>query len=985
MDLKDIFSDAPAEKDLLSIDDDLDGLVKVIETCSTPYTIAVCGERGTGKTTLVSQAKKKLSEKNLEGYTWIELDVWQKDFFDEDPKAVALNVGEHIRSSLMAWALRSKLVTCKTRKYKWLTKVCEWLKGIRSILMKCWVYQHIKDRLGIVFSIVRFFFRCVFKVKQLLGRSSWLILLALFMLIAWALISAIRALALDMEKVVSLTGILSSTVGFLALFAVVRGYREFSMKNKNVAALFAHSAMDTYERRLGKVRRDIERQLKHNRKHVVLIDNLDRISPDIAGKVLESLKSVLNFDGVVYLVMIDEQLLNEAASFGNDSGPVGSQFPQSPNGASTPGMQAPPGGSGRAWSSEFLPSGYLSVNFETFWNKSRGERFVDKIIQLSINAPALKADSDKFCKSAIEAVWKKFGIQVPGSSNAGRNSNNRSKYDKSNLRGLIEEMPPIVKGRIRLLRKALAKFTHVGLVCFEPCDNSRKQGGLSAPVVRIKKGHCQIFLTGHTRYLPAGHVGGAVELKFNEWDRMLARMLAVIVLEYAFPDFFAILLKNSRTLQLSLGQNWNIDGIEDIWGDFCRYHKTVFSTLSLRRETNLFPDRNMPRGGFLNGGAWTADLISVGAKDHNEFSRFMEKFCYPIFLGGVLNIETLKVSSPSYYELACFDYINTLVSLGYLPKMPVSNYSGNPEGEGSSETDGASEPDDSGEASELEGSGGMSVPAVPDGEGSSETDGASEPDGSGEEGVPAGSEGESGSEGAGGHGDSGGSDGASEPDDSGDSDEAGCPVSVGGVFPNSDKVIKRIYGRLASKFRTGFDFTQNALVFYQVNWSEVRISINPEAPDVKFSRGLVAEIALRQYGIAVRVGKSYMQDLFTPKTDEGNEELAFLAWAKKKFEFERPLGDELQDIPRELRGLPQNWQNRFEGFPVTVSNRGYGSIFALEIQGFTPENTSDKEGSELLDALCDVIIEAAVLTSARFKLGKLWDAYMDSGSKKEDE
>lgn len=57
------YSDEPAKIDTLGIDSYYDGFKKFIENCSTPLTMAIQGDWGSGKTTALKLIEKKIDPK----------------------------------------------------------------------------------------------------------------------------------------------------------------------------------------------------------------------------------------------------------------------------------------------------------------------------------------------------------------------------------------------------------------------------------------------------------------------------------------------------------------------------------------------------------------------------------------------------------------------------------------------------------------------------------------------------------------------------------------------------------------------------------------------------------------------------------------------------------------------------------------------------------------------------------------------------------
>ena len=80
--------DMPAEADLLGINKYTDGLSKFIMNCETPMTIAIQGDWGTGKSSIMKQVQNSLCKESVE---IVEFNTWQySQFHMEDQLALSL-------------------------------------------------------------------------------------------------------------------------------------------------------------------------------------------------------------------------------------------------------------------------------------------------------------------------------------------------------------------------------------------------------------------------------------------------------------------------------------------------------------------------------------------------------------------------------------------------------------------------------------------------------------------------------------------------------------------------------------------------------------------------------------------------------------------------------------------------------------------------------------------------------------------------------
>ncbi|MFU2164758.1 P-loop NTPase fold protein [Streptococcus pluranimalium] len=84
------FSDSPTHNDEFNIENDIQGLTKFISNCETPLTIAIQGDWGTGKTSIMYQIEKNLKDTSGRIKT-IFFNTWQYSQFKmENDLAVSL-------------------------------------------------------------------------------------------------------------------------------------------------------------------------------------------------------------------------------------------------------------------------------------------------------------------------------------------------------------------------------------------------------------------------------------------------------------------------------------------------------------------------------------------------------------------------------------------------------------------------------------------------------------------------------------------------------------------------------------------------------------------------------------------------------------------------------------------------------------------------------------------------------------------------------
>lgn len=86
--------DKPTHDDLFNINKYIDGLTQFILNCDTPMTVAIQGDWGTGKTSIMQQVSKKLGS----AVTKVDFNTWQYSQF---------NMGENLSFSLISELLNS--------------------------------------------------------------------------------------------------------------------------------------------------------------------------------------------------------------------------------------------------------------------------------------------------------------------------------------------------------------------------------------------------------------------------------------------------------------------------------------------------------------------------------------------------------------------------------------------------------------------------------------------------------------------------------------------------------------------------------------------------------------------------------------------------------------------------------------------------------------------------------------------------------------
>lgn len=76
------FSDVPAKEDKFNIKNYIDGLSKFILKCETPLTLAIQGDWGTGKTSIMYQVENNLMNEDSSKIKTIFFNTWQYSQFE---------------------------------------------------------------------------------------------------------------------------------------------------------------------------------------------------------------------------------------------------------------------------------------------------------------------------------------------------------------------------------------------------------------------------------------------------------------------------------------------------------------------------------------------------------------------------------------------------------------------------------------------------------------------------------------------------------------------------------------------------------------------------------------------------------------------------------------------------------------------------------------------------------------------------------------
>jgi len=76
------YTDGPASEDNFNIERYINGLKSFIKNCNTPITMAIQGDWGTGKTSIMSMVKNKIEKENPGNIELVWFNTWQFSQFN---------------------------------------------------------------------------------------------------------------------------------------------------------------------------------------------------------------------------------------------------------------------------------------------------------------------------------------------------------------------------------------------------------------------------------------------------------------------------------------------------------------------------------------------------------------------------------------------------------------------------------------------------------------------------------------------------------------------------------------------------------------------------------------------------------------------------------------------------------------------------------------------------------------------------------------
>ncbi len=266
------------DKDVFNHKDIAENIVNIIETEETPFNIAIIGKWGIGKSSVIEIVKGKL--KDPKKYKFHEINAWKYE------------------KEALRRALTKQLFISLERNEQ--TKAVEDLKQKSSTIMK---------EKGEGNSIIKQFTDMLRESVRILTKT--LIILTFIVIILSILIGVYTILKKVnyfftwknvMNKLISVTTITS------VLIAIFDKYIEINFKEGNKITTVNNPIrdVDQYEDLL----KEHLKKIKY--KEIVVIDDLDRLSPEKIVEALDAIKAFTELKNIIFIVPFDDDILRKA-------------------------------------------------------------------------------------------------------------------------------------------------------------------------------------------------------------------------------------------------------------------------------------------------------------------------------------------------------------------------------------------------------------------------------------------------------------------------------------------------------------------------------------------------------------------------------------------------------------------------------------------------------------------------------------------------
>ncbi len=242
------------QKDLLNIQRYIDGLVKFIKYAEMPTTIAIQGEWGSGKTSLMNQIKSSLT-----------VDSSEIDFSKE----------------------------------------------FHSIWLNMWEYSLLKNSDDIMHGIIEGLTNEVAKISNYINNKNSENVVEFKNIVCSFLKKGATALAKTTAKVG--TNFIANSIGLDGEEIITEFGNNFNAEENREKANTRTPSPKDFRDALEKVAKeclDIERKRGDNKKgFLVFVDDLDRINPVDAVHILELLKNLFEIQGFIFILAIDYEVV----------------------------------------------------------------------------------------------------------------------------------------------------------------------------------------------------------------------------------------------------------------------------------------------------------------------------------------------------------------------------------------------------------------------------------------------------------------------------------------------------------------------------------------------------------------------------------------------------------------------------------------------------------------------------------------------------
>lgn len=266
------------DKDVFNHKDIAENIVNVIETEETPFNLAIIGKWGIGKSSVIEIVKGKL--KDPKKYKFHEINAWKYE------------------KEALRRALTKQLFISLDRNEQ--TKAVEDLKQKSSTIMKE------KEEQNSLLNQLKDMF-----VETIRILTKAFIILAFIVLVLSILIGIysffkqedyISTWTYVMNKLLSVTTVVS------VLIAIFEKYIEinFNAGNKITTINNPIRDVDQYEDLL----KEHLKKIKY--KEIVIIDDLDRLSPEKIVEALDAIKAFTELKNIIFIVPFDDDILRKA-------------------------------------------------------------------------------------------------------------------------------------------------------------------------------------------------------------------------------------------------------------------------------------------------------------------------------------------------------------------------------------------------------------------------------------------------------------------------------------------------------------------------------------------------------------------------------------------------------------------------------------------------------------------------------------------------